>query len=99
MVSVAPALLLSPVRKRLGYFVGVLCTLVLLIERAEAAGPNPFLFVTQVPAPNEVNDNVVTNVYLGVGAGFGNHLGGTRYAPRGGDLWLAKPNGNLTNVT
>src|SRR6185369_16121334 len=26
-------------------------------------------------------------------------LPGTRYAPRGGDLWLAKPNGSLTTVT
>ena len=64
-----------------------------------AAGPNPFLFVTQVPVPNEINDNVITNVFLGAGAGFGNHLGGTMYAPRGGDLWLGKPNGSLTNVT
>jgi hypothetical protein len=59
---------------------------------------NPILFVTQVPVPTEVNDNVVSNVFLGVGAGFGNHLGSTLYAPRGGDLWLAKPNGSLTNL-
>src|SRR5207245_1246877 len=63
-----------------------------------AAGANPILFVTQVPVPAEVNDNIVTNVFLGVGAGFGNHLSGTLYAPRGGDLWLAKPNGSLTNL-
>jgi hypothetical protein len=59
---------------------------------------NPILFVTQVPQPIEVNDNIITNVFLGVGAGFGNHLGGTFYAPRGGDLWLGKPNGLLTNL-
>jgi len=59
---------------------------------------NPILFVTQVPVPTELNDNVVSNVFLGAGAGFGNHLGGTLYAPRGGDLWLAKPNGSLTNI-
>ena len=56
---------------------------------AAAAGPNPILFVTQVPQATEVNDNVISNVFLGVGAGFGNHLGGTWYAPRGGDNhWL-----------
>ncbi|HSU57350.1 MAG TPA: hypothetical protein VLT36_25130, partial [Candidatus Dormibacteraeota bacterium] len=66
---------------------------------AAAAGPNPFLFVTQVPVPNEVNDNTISNVFLGAGAGFGNHLGSTLYAPRGGDLWLAKPNGSLASIT
>ena len=99
MVAVAPTLLMTRVRKRIGYFVGMVCTLIWLIQSAEAAGPNPFLFVTQVPVPNEVNDNIVTNVFLGIGAGFGNHLAGTRYAARGGDLWLAKPNGSLTSVT
>lgn len=64
-----------------------------------APAANPILFVTQVPQANEVNDNTVTNVFLGVGAGFGNHLGGTLYSPRGGDLWLGKPNGSLANLT
>ena len=73
--------------------------MLLLVQWAEAAGPNPFLFLTQVPVPNEVNDNIISNVFLGIGAGFGNHLGGTAFAPRGGDLWLVKPNGSLTNVT
>src|SRR5256885_9005730 len=63
------------------------------------AAPNPVLFVTQVPVPAEVNDNVISNVFLGAGAGFGNHLGATYYAPRGGDLWLGKPNPSLTNLT
>jgi len=75
---------------------GVYC---LLLLAPLAAGPNPFLFVTQVPVPTEVNDNTITNVFLGAGAGFGNHLGDTLHAPRGGDLWLAKPNGSLTNVS
>src|SRR4051812_86392 len=68
----------------------------------DAAGPvtaNPILFVTQVPQPNEANNNVITNVFLGVGAGFGNHLGTTLSAPRGGDLWLRKTDGTLTNLT
>src|SRR6267154_473133 len=69
-----------------------------MLGSASAAGPNPILFVTQVPQPVELNANVISNVFLGVGAGFGNHLGATLYAPRGGDLWLAKPNGSLTNL-
>ena len=64
-----------------------------------AAITNAILFVTQVPQPLEVNDNTVSNVFLGVGAGFGNHLGDTRHAPRGGDLWLLKSGGTLTNLT
>src|SRR5207302_7348293 len=57
------------------------------------------LYLTQVPHPTELIDNDITNVFLESGAGFGNHLGGTLYAPRGGDLWLGKPNGSLTNLT
>ena len=66
---------------------------------AGAALTNTILFVTQVPQPMEANDNTVTNVFLGAGAGFGNHLADTWHAPRGGDLWLRKPNGSLTNLT
>jgi len=62
-------------------------------------GPNPILFVTQVPQPTEVNAGVISNVFLGAGAGFGNHQGGTLYSPRGGDLWLGKPNPSITNLT
>src|SRR6478672_11336539 len=77
----------------------VLLGLLFTVGMCDAAGPNPFLFVTQVPVPTEVNDNIITNVFLGIGAGFGNHLGGTEYAPRGGDLWLAKPSGSFSSVT
>jgi hypothetical protein len=70
-----------------------------ILQTSVALAVNPILFVTQVPQPTEANDNTITNVFLGVGAGFGNHLGGTLYAPRGGDLWLAKPNGSLLNLT
>src|SRR5436190_13278629 len=59
---------------------------------------NPILFVTQVPVPTEVNANVISNVFVGVGGGFGNHLADTLHAPRGGDLWLGKPLGSLTNL-
>src|SRR5438309_2093603 len=67
-----------------------------------AAGPtltNAILFVTQVPQPLEANNNVLSNVFLGVGAGFGNHLADTLHAPRGGDLWLRKKDGTLVNLT
>ena len=85
---------------RLRVLLGALPSLAILWPLlASSSGPNPFLFVTQVPVPTEVNDNTITNVFLGVGAGFGNHLGDTLHAPRGGDLWLAKPNGSLTNLT
>jgi hypothetical protein len=67
--------------------------------RADAALTNAILFVTQVPQPNEVNDNTITNVFVGVGGGFGNHLSDALHAPRGGDLWLRKSDGSLTNLT
>ena len=54
-------------------------------DQTSAALTNTILFVTQVPQPVEVNDNTVTNVFLGVGAGFGNQLADTLHAPRGGD--------------
>src|SRR5258707_6538876 len=63
----------------------------LLVSATCASASNPVLFVTQVPVPGEVNDNVITNVVIGVGAGFGNHLGATYSAPRGGGLLLGKP--------
>jgi hypothetical protein len=66
---------------------------------AGAAITNIILFTTQVPQPLEVNDNTITNVFIGIGAGFGNHLADTWHSPRGGDLWLRKANGTLTNLT
>jgi hypothetical protein len=69
-----------------------------LAKTPAALGANPILFVTQVAQPTEVNDNTISNVFLGIGAGFDNHLGSTLYAPRGGDLWLGKPIGSITNL-
>src|SRR5262249_26023111 len=89
----------SPKRIRQLGIGALLMALTLAFQLRPALAANPILFVTQVPQPTEVNDNTVTNVFLGVGAGFGNHQGGTLYAPRGGDLWLAKPNGSLLNLT
>jgi hypothetical protein len=93
---------LGPPREKFEHVVRVL--ILAAFCASAAAAPNPFLFVTQVPVPNEVNDATITNVFLGAGAPFGNHLAGTQYAPRGGDLWLARPNGSiftltLTNIT
>jgi hypothetical protein len=68
----------------------------------QGAGPtltNAILFVTQVPQPLEANNNVISNVFLGVGAGFGNHLADTLHAPRGGDLWLRRRDGTLVDLT
>jgi len=83
---------------------GILGSLILMAAPvpALAAGPtltNAILFVTQVPQPLEANNNVLSNVFLGVGAGFGNHLADTLHAPRGGDLWLRKKDGTLVNLT
>jgi hydrazine synthase alpha subunit-like protein len=51
---------------------------------------NPILFVTQVP---------VVSDYLTVASTFGNHRPTPHSVPRGGDLWLRYPNGDLRNLT
>lgn len=51
---------------------------------------SPVLFVTQVP---------VVADFLSVGSTFGNHDGGPYAAPRGGDLWIRYPGGELRNLT
>ena len=60
--------------------------------------PNPVVFVTQPPIPRELN-STVSNTFLSVVTIFGNHLPDTAHAARGGDLWLAKTNGALLNLT
>src|ERR1043165_1214562 len=60
---------------------------------------NPILFVTQPLAPDEQNDNIVSNVVLSVVSGMGNHLADTASAPRGGDLYIRYPDGTLKNLT
>ncbi|MEZ4295405.1 MAG: hypothetical protein R3B70_10550 [Polyangiaceae bacterium] len=54
------------------------------------AASNPILFVTQVPLHNTFD--MVTGT-------FGNHKGSPNYAPRGGDLMIAYPDGSLRNLT
>src|SRR5262245_15718882 len=51
---------------------------------------NPILFVTQVPVAFD---------YLTVASTFGNHRPTPHSVPRGGDLWLRYPNGDLRNLT
>src|SRR5438034_2651316 len=52
---------------------------------------NPILFVTQVPMPEEVNTRTITSNYMSCVSPFGNHLGGTAFAGRGGSLWIRFP--------
>ena len=52
--------------------------------------PNPVLFVTQVPVPQD---------FTTIGALFGNHRGDVGSAARGGDLWIRYTDGTLKNLT
>ena len=66
---------------------------------ALALVPSPILFVTQVPVPDERNDNQVSNVAVSVVSPLGNHLGNTANCGRGGDLWIRYTNSALLNLT
>src|SRR5258708_39933745 len=68
------------------------------VPAAQIRLPNPVLFVTQVPIPRELNSSV-SNTFLSVVTLFGNHLGDTAHAARGGDLWLMTTNSGLVNLT
>ena len=57
---------------------------------SKAALPNPILFVTQVPIPED---------FTTVGSVFGNHRGDVQSAGRGGDLYILYPSGALRNLT
>ncbi len=52
--------------------------------------PNPILFVTQVPVPQD---------FATIGSVFANHMADMQSAARGGDLWIRYPNGTLRNLT
>ena len=83
-----------------GAAVATIVAWIALGEGALTAGPtNAILFVTQVPIPDEVNSNVVSNSFVAVASAFGNHLGGTKWAPRGGDLYIRYPDGTIRNLT
>lgn len=57
---------------------------------AVAALPNPILFVTQVPVPED---------FTTIGSVFGNHGAAMDQVARGGDLWIRYPDGSLKNLT
>lgn len=52
--------------------------------------PNPILFVTQYPVPED---------FATIGSVFANHRGSVDVAGRGGDLYIRYPNGTLRNLT
>ncbi|HOX72146.1 MAG TPA: hypothetical protein PK001_10420 [Dokdonella sp.] len=57
---------------------------------AAANLPNPVLFVTQVPVPED---------FATVGSVFANHLTSMQSVARGGDLWIRYTDGSLRNLT
>ncbi len=67
----------------------LLLLLALVAGRSHGQG-NPIVFVTQTPTPNDFTTVVST---------FGNHRATLGAAPRGGDLWIRYPDGNLKNLT
>lgn len=77
---------------------------VLLAGRACGGVPTrPILYVTQVPVLNENKDlgHVVAQTRMNAGSVFGNHLGDTASAPRGGALMIryADATGTVRNLT
>ena len=82
-----------------GVLAGLLLTALVGGGSAVPALLNPILFVTQIPIPEERNDNSVSNTFVSVVSPLGNHLGDTIHAARGGDLWLRYTNGALKNLT
>jgi hypothetical protein len=61
-----------------------------IAQRGLWAPPNPILFVTQVPIPDD---------FATIGSTFANHLAGMSRVGRGGDLWIQYPNGTRRNLT
>ena len=69
---------------------GTLLLLTCLSGNANAALPNPILFVTQFPIGAD---------FATIGSVFANHSGGIEGTGRGGDLWIRYPDGSLRNLT
>src|ERR1700716_1158784 len=59
----------------------------------------PILFVTQVPMPEEVNSRDASVSFMSRVSPFGNHLGDTLHAGRGGGLFLRFTAASLVNLT
>lgn len=57
---------------------------------APTALPNPIMFVTQMPIPDD---------FATIGSVFANHRGGINLSGRGGDLYIRYPDGALRNLT
>ena len=57
---------------------------------AQVTTPNPILFVTQFPFPDD---------FAAIGSVFANHRGNTELVGRGGDLYVRYGNGSLRNLT
>lgn len=68
----------------------IACVLAASAATAAPNLPNPILFVTQVPVPQD---------FATVGSVFANHMADMQSAARGGDLWIRYPNGTLRNLT
>ena len=60
------------------------------VRAADPPLPNPILFVTQVPVPED---------FTTIGSVFGNQRPDVRSAARGGDLYILYPGGKLRNLT
>lgn len=69
---------------------GAALVLALFIGNAQAALPNPILFVTQFPIGFD---------FATIGSVFANHGGGIEGTGRGGDLWIRYPDGSMRNLT
>lgn len=68
----------------------ILYSFVILTSLIAQNLPNPIIFCTQVPNPSGFGTSMET---------FGNHQASIYSAPRGGDLYIRYPNGNLKNLT
>ncbi len=80
-----------PVRHRLLHRCALAFSLTFPAFSAIAADlPNPILFVTQVPVPDD---------FATIGSVFANHMGDIRKVYRGGDLWIRYTDGTLRNLT
>ncbi len=66
------------------------CSFTASLAEAAPSLPNPVLFVTQVPVPQD---------FATVGSVFANHMADMQSAARGGDLWIRYPDGTLRNLT
>ena len=66
------------------------CLLLLSSVHVVDAQDHPIMFCTQVPAPADFAMLMST---------FANHVPSMQQAPRGGDLYIRYPNGNLKNLT